>query len=123
MKSHVILYMPKKKTHKHKATHISSSSKVQWRSLINNRKNVVGICKISKGGSLGPHRHAAETYYVISGSAMMTLNNSKPFTIKKGSVIKTPRNTVHFTKNTNKKPLIFVYKFNTGPMSKIEYSH
>ncbi|KAK4556905.1 hypothetical protein LTR86_005886 [Recurvomyces mirabilis] len=76
----------------------------------------------SAGGHLGPHRHLqAETYYIISGEGIVTVDMID-HKVKAGSIVFIPGNAEHSVRNESLvEDLVWYYCFATDNFANIKY--
>jgi mannose-6-phosphate isomerase-like protein (cupin superfamily) len=80
-----------------------------------------GLAVMSEGGWLGLHRHTAvETYFVLAGTGLLTLNGQE-IEIGPGSAVLIPSDAEHGVRNTGVDELRVHYVFSADAMSDIVY--
>ncbi|NEO99862.1 MAG: cupin domain-containing protein [Symploca sp. SIO2E9] len=99
---------------------------VSWKTLISSNCTAsqdltLGLAVIPPGGVLHPHQHAqSEVYYILEGTGVMFLGE-KEHLVKAGTAIYIPGNALHSLRNTDSKPLQFLYAFATDSFADIVY--
>jgi mannose-6-phosphate isomerase-like protein (cupin superfamily) len=82
---------------------------------------VTGVAELAPDGHLAHHRHAhAETYFVISGEGVVTLDGVE-HPVRTGSNVFIPGHTEHGIRNTGEGTLRFFYALAADSFTEIEY--
>lgn len=80
-----------------------------------------GLGELPPGGRLALHRHQpAETYYVVEGEGVITLDGTE-HTVRPGSAVYIPAGAEHGVHNTGSTPLRVFYTLAAHSMSDVEY--
>ncbi len=81
-----------------------------------------GTAVIGPGGWLGLHRHApAETYYVLEGEGLLTLEGQE-HALTPGVVVHVPGGAEHGVRQLGSAELRFFYVFAAGSFDDVEYA-
>ena len=105
---------------------IAAKSPVRWKLLITSERTpsngiVTGIAEIPSGESLLLHHHEPEeTYYVISGTGYMQIDDYEA-EVYPGSTIYIPPNAKHSIRCTGSEPLVFIFTFARDSFDQIKY--
>ena len=82
---------------------------------------VTGVAELQQGGFLALHRHAqAETYYVLAGEGVVTLDGAE-HPVRPGSSVFLPGSSEHGIRNTGTQNLRFFYALAADDFTDIEY--
>lgn len=106
---------------------IAAKSPIRWKLLITGERTpssglVTGIAEVPPGTSLPLHHHEPEeTYYVISGTGHMQIDDCET-EISQGSAIYIPPNAKHSVRCTGTEPLVFIFTFAHDSFDQIIYN-
>lgn len=82
---------------------------------------VTGVAELEEGGFLALHRHdQAETYYVLSGTGVVSLDGVE-HPVRPGSTVFLPGSAEHGIRNTGTRRLRFFYALAADDFADIEY--
>lgn len=82
---------------------------------------VTGVAELPEGGYLALHRHAqTETYFVLSGEGVVTLNGAES-EVRSGSSVFIPGSTEHGIRNTGTATLRFFYALSADTFDDVGY--
>lgn len=82
---------------------------------------VTGVAELAEDGYLALHRHEqAETYYVLSGTGVVTLDGIE-YPVHPGSNVFIPGSSEHGIANTGTQTLRFFYVLAADAFAEIEY--
>ncbi len=105
---------------------IAAKSPIRWKLLITSERGpssgiVTGIAEIQPGASLLLHHHEPEeTYYVISGTGLMEIDDSESI-LGPGTTVYIPPNAKHSVHCTGEEPLVFIFTFARDSFNEIVY--
>jgi mannose-6-phosphate isomerase-like protein (cupin superfamily) len=100
--------------------------RLTWRTLFSADSTptntfVTGVADVPADGFLALHRHAqAETYYVVSGEGIVTLNDVETL-MRPGVSVHIPGSAEHGVRNTGTEPLRFFYVLAADSFADVEY--
>ena len=106
----------------------ATRGEVQWRTLLSADRTpttsmTFGVAEIKPGrrAALRGHRHAQpEIYYILSGRGVVTIDRQEHF-VRAGTAVFIPGHAEHAFRNTDAKPLRFVYVFPVDSFDKVKY--
>ncbi|MFF0991543.1 cupin domain-containing protein [Kocuria nitroreducens] len=82
---------------------------------------VTGVAELEEGGFLALHRHEqAETYYVLAGEGVVTLDGVE-HPVRSGSSVFLPGSSEHGIRNTGARSLRFFYALAADDFTDVEY--
>ena len=82
---------------------------------------VTGVAELEQGGFLALHRHEqAETYYVVAGEGVVTLDGAE-HPVRSGSSVFLPGSAEHGIRNTGTQKLRFFYALAADDFTDVEY--
>lgn len=82
---------------------------------------VTGVAELGEGGFLALHRHEqAETYYVLAGEGVVTLDGAE-HPVRPGSSVFLPGSSEHGIRNTGAQDLRFFYALAADDFAEVEY--
>lgn len=82
---------------------------------------VTGVAELQEGGFLALHRHEqAETYYVLAGEGLVTLDGVE-HPVRAGSSVFLPGSSEHGIRNTGAQKLRFFYALAADEFTDVEY--
>lgn len=82
---------------------------------------VTGVAELEEDGFLALHRHEqAETYYVLSGTGVVTLDGVE-HPVRPGSAVFLPGSVEHGIRNTGTRKLRFFYALAADDFTDVEY--
>lgn len=105
---------------------IATKSPIRWKLLISSDRCqssgiVTGIAEIPPNASLLLHHHEPEeTYYVISGTGYMKIDDCEGQLVP-GTTVFIPPNSKHTVRCTGTEPLVFIFTFARDSFDQIEY--
>jgi quercetin dioxygenase-like cupin family protein len=100
--------------------------RLTWRPLFSAHSTptdhlVTGVAELQQGGFLALHRHdQAETYYVLAGEGMVTLDGAE-HPVHPGSSVFIPGSSEHGIRNTGAQKLRFFYALAADNFTDVEY--
>jgi quercetin dioxygenase-like cupin family protein len=82
---------------------------------------VTGVAELQQGGFLALHRHQqAETYYVLAGEGVVSLDGAE-HPVRTGSSVFIPSSSEHGIRNTGAQKLRFFYALAADDFTDVEY--
>lgn len=105
---------------------IAAASPVRWKLLISSDRCqskglVTGIAEIPPDASLLLHHHEPEeTYYVVSGTGYMKIDDYEGQLVP-GTAVFIPPNSKHTVRCTGNEPLVFIFTFARDSFEQINY--
>jgi len=97
-----------------------------WRTLFSagstpTDRMVTGVAQLREDGFLAPHRHdQAETYYVLAGEGVVTLDGAE-HPVRAGSAVFLPGGCEHGVRNTGAGTLRVLYVLAADDFAEVEY--
>lgn len=105
---------------------VAAEGPLRWKILISGERGpssrlTTGIAEMIPGALLSLHHHEpAETYYVISGSGHVTVDNHEA-SLSPGSSVFIPSNAKHSLRCTGTEKLVFLFTFAANRFDEIVY--
>ena len=99
---------------------------IRWKLLISREHSpsgglVTGVARIEPGAKLSRHHHEPEeTYYVLSGSGLIEIEETRQ-EIGPGTAVYIPPNATHALRCTGPEPLVFIFTFPRDRFEDIDY--
>lgn len=99
---------------------------IRWKLLISRERSpsgglVTGVARIEPGAKLSRHHHEPEeTYYVLSGSGLIEIEDTRQ-EIGPGTAVFIPPNAKHALRCTGPEPLVFIFTFPRDRFEDIVY--
>jgi quercetin dioxygenase-like cupin family protein len=108
------------------ADEVAERGEAEWKTLISagltpSESLTMGIARMPHGGLLPTHRHEQpETYFVLSGSAVVTIEG-KARTVGPGCAVFIPGNARHSVQATGGSELRLTYVFAADSFEDVQY--